>query len=49
MSENQVKNFVMHFERITKKMEIYMPKKCDIVIRRDGNEQFSFIKTKIIK
>ncbi len=44
MSENQIINFVMHFERISKSMFRYMPKKSNIVIERDIKGRFSIIK-----
>ena len=43
-SLNDVYNFTMHFERITKEMESYMPIKSDILLMRHNKTKFSIIK-----
>ena len=43
-SFNDVYNFTMHFERITKEMESYMPIKSDILLMRHNKTKFSIIK-----
>ena len=44
MTKNEVYNFVMHFERITKNMEKYMPNDADIVIERKNKSDFEIHK-----
>ncbi len=43
-SFNDIYNFTMHFERITKEMEFYMPIKSDILLMRHSKTKFSIIK-----
>ena len=43
-SFNDIHNFTMHFERITKEMESYMPIKSDILLMRHNKTKFSIIK-----
>ena len=44
MTKQEVYNFVMHFERITKDMEKYMPKNSDIVVERKNKLDFEIQK-----
>jgi D-glycerate 3-kinase len=39
MSESEIKRFIMFYERITKKMLIYMPKFADIIVPISSNHQ----------
>ena len=40
----EIHHFAMHFERITKCMEKYMPEKVDILLMRQSKYDFSLIK-----
>ena len=47
LTKEEVYNFVMHFERITKQMEKYMPAKSDIIITRKSKTEFLIEKPEI--
>ena len=49
LTKEEVYNFVMHFERITKQMEKYMPAKSDIIITRKNKTDFLIEKPEIFK
>ena len=44
MTKEEVWRFVMHYERLTRYMLEEMPTFADIVLKRDKNFNFSFIK-----
>jgi D-glycerate 3-kinase len=44
MSDKQVKNFIMYYERLTKNMLKILPKKANIVIDIDKNHRLKSIK-----
>ena len=44
MTKQEVYKFVMHFERITKDMEKYMPKNSDIAVERKNKLDFEIQK-----
>lgn len=44
MSKDEVWNFVMHYERLTRYVLEEIPKFADIVLNRDKNFEFSFVK-----
>ena len=46
---DEIKNFAMHFERITLEMTDYMPKKSDVVIKREGKKNFIVVKNQIMR
>ena len=46
MTKNQIKNFVMHYERLTRHILEEMPDQADIVIYRENNLKYSFKKNK---
>ena len=46
MTKNQIKNFVMHYERLTRHILDEMPAQADIVIYRENNLKYSFKKNK---
>ena len=44
MTDEQIKNFIMYYERITKHMLRTLPKKFDIIIRIDKSHRLKSIK-----
>ena len=44
MTDKQIKNFIMYYERITKHMLKTLPKKSDIIIRIDKSHRLKSIK-----
>ena len=46
MNKNQIKNFVMHYERLTRHILDEMPDQADIVISRKDNFKFFIKKNK---
>ena len=44
MNKDEVWNFVMHYERLTRYVLDEIPNFADIVINRDKNFEFSFVK-----
>ena len=44
MTEKQIKNFVMYYERLTKHMLKTLPKKANVVINIDKNHRLKLIK-----
>lgn len=46
MTKDQIKNFVMHYERLTRHILDEMPDQADIVIYRENKLKYSFKKNK---
>ena len=44
MTDNQIKNFIMYYERITKHMFFTLDKKAKFVIKIDDKHRFKSIK-----
>ena len=44
MNKDEVWKFVMHYERLTRYVLEEMPSFADIVLKRDKNFDFSFVK-----
>ena len=44
MNDIQIKNFIMHYERITKHMLKILPKKADVIISIDEKHRLKFIR-----
>ena len=44
MTDNQIKNFIMYYERITKHMLFTLDKKAKFVIKIDNKHRFKSIK-----
>ena len=44
MTDKDIKNFIMYYERITKHMLKTLPKKADIIIRIDKSHRLKSIK-----
>ena len=44
MNDNQIKNFVMYYERLTKHMLKILPKSADAVIKIDDKHRLKSIK-----
>ena len=44
MTDNQVKNFIMYYERITKHMFFTLDQKAKFVIKIDNKHRFKSIK-----
>jgi len=44
MNKDEVWNFVMHYERLTRYVLDEIPNFADIVLNRDKNFEFSFVK-----
>jgi D-glycerate 3-kinase len=46
MNKNQIKSFVMHYERLTRHILEEMPDQADIVIKREDKFKFLLKKNK---
>ena len=49
MNKDEVRNFVMHFDRLTRYVLEEIPKFADIVLNRDKNFEFSFVKKPLVR
>ena len=44
MTDKEIKNFVMHYERITKHMLKTLPKKANVIINIDDKHRLKSVK-----